>query len=147
MLLCPHTNGSALYHKLELCVHNFPFYDIVSKNYTCYVWHECEGGLPDKEFTSCVLDYICSDLTPSGYVIYSDGCTYQNRNVTMSSAILFFIVRNNKVVTQIILEKGQTQMEVDSVHSVIERHLQGKTFFFHSEYATIIAEARINPCS
>ena len=40
-----------------------------------------------------------------------------------------------------MLEKGHTQMEADSVHSVIERKLKGKTIYCQSAYATFIREA------
>lgn len=48
-------------------------------------------------------------------------------------------------MTQKILEKGHTQMEVDSLHSVIEGKLKGKTIYCPSAYATLIREARPNP--
>ncbi|CAH2088773.1 unnamed protein product [Euphydryas editha] len=51
----------------------------------------------------------------------------------------------NVVITQKYLEKGHTQMEVDSVHSVIERKLKNREIFLPSQYATITKEARKAP--
>lgn len=39
----------------------------------------------------------------------------------VSNALLRLAVKCNVTITQKFLEKGHTQMEVDSVHSVIER--------------------------
>ena len=121
VLLCPRWKASALYYKTKLCVHNFTVYDLVSKHCVCHVWNECEGGLTGNEFASCVVDFLTSDLSSSEYVVYSDGCGYQNRNATLASALSYFSKKIGKTVTQNILVKGHTQMEVDSVHSTIKR--------------------------
>ena len=119
VLLCPRLNASALHYKTKLCVHNFTVYDLVSKHCVCYVWNECEGGLTGNEFASCVVDFLTSDLSSNEYVVHSDGYGYQDRNATLASALSYFSQKFGKTVTQNILEKGHTQMEVDSVHSTI----------------------------
>ena len=53
--------------------------------------------------------------------IYSDGCGSQNRNVTLSNALSTLARDKGITIAQNYLEKGHTQMECDSVHSVIER--------------------------
>ena len=75
-------------------------------------------------------------------IIFSDGCTAQNRNVTLSSALCYFAMKYNKTITQKILEKGHTQMEVDSVHGCIERQLNNKTIQSPGDYVTYIEAAR-----
>ena len=49
------------------------------------------------------------------------------------------------VITQKFLEKGHTQMEVDSVHSVVERKLKHLEIFLPSQYSLVTKEARRNP--
>ena len=127
VLLCPRLNASALYYKTKLCVHNFTVYDLLGKHCVCYVWNECEGGLTGNEFASCVVDFLTSDLSSNEYVVYSYGCGYQNRNATLASALSYFSEKFGKTITQNILEKGHTQMEVGSVHSTIERKLKKQT--------------------
>jgi len=88
LLLCPKSFSSAVYYKRKLCVHNFTLYDTVSKDGFCYLWHEGEGGLDSDEFASIVTHFLRSlpDNVQS-VVLWSDGCTYQNRNAVLSSAI------------------------------------------------------------
>ena len=50
-----------------------------------------------------------------------------------------------KVVTQKFLEKGHTQMECDSVHSVIERHLRNQDIYVLAEYVALMKRARSKP--
>ena len=140
VLLCPRLNASALYYKTKLYVHNFTVYDLVSKHCVCYVWNECEGGLTGNEFASCVVDFLTSDLSSNEYVVYSDGCGYQNRNATLASALSYFSQNFGKTVTQNILEKGHTQMEVDSVHSTIERKLKNRPIHCPADYVSIMRE-------
>ncbi|GFR65158.1 hypothetical protein ElyMa_000198300 [Elysia marginata] len=63
----------------------------------------------------------------------------------MASALSRFSILRGKVVEQKILEKGHTQMEADSVHSVIERKLKNKKIYLPSDYVRVIEETRMNP--
>lgn len=86
-------------------------------------------------YASFVVEYlgnICKDDTP--VIIWSDGCTAQNRNVIFANALLSFSHEHNIQVTQKFLEKGHTQMEVDSVHANIERKIKNKPIHLPSDY-------------
>lgn len=56
VLLAPKLLASSLYYKLKLQCHNFTIYDRRTKNVTIYFWHEADGGVSAKEFTSCLID-------------------------------------------------------------------------------------------
>jgi len=147
LLLCPKSFSSAVYYKRKLCVHNFTLYDTVSKDGFCYLWHEGEGGLDSDEFASIVTHFLRSlpDNVQS-VVLWSDGCTYQNRNAMLSSAILRFIQSREKPllceIHQKYLTKGHTQMEVDSMHAAIETASKNIEVFTPQEWETIIKAAR-----
>jgi len=147
LLLCPKSFSSAVYYKRKLCVHNFTFYDTVSKDGSCYLWHEGEGGLDSDEFASIVIHFLRSlpDNVQS-VVLWSDGCTYQNRNAVLSSAILRFVQSREKPllceIHQKYLTKGHTQMEVDSMHAAIETASKNIEVFTPQEWETIIKAAR-----
>ena len=145
VLLCPRLNASALYYKTKLCVHNFTVYDLVSKHCVCYVWNECEGGPTGNEFASCVVNFFTSDLSSNEYVVYSDGCGYQNRNATLASALSYFSQKFWKTVTQNIVQKRHTQMEVDSFYSTIERKLKNRPIHCPADYVSSMRESRQNP--
>jgi len=78
-------------------------------------------------------------------VIFSDGCTYQNRNSIMSNALLNFSLKYKIKITQKFLERGHTQMECDSVHSCIERKLKNREIHLPSDYYKASLEARKRP--
>lgn len=50
-------------------------------------------------------------------------------------------MKKNKVVIQKYLEKGHTQMECDSIHSVIERRLRDQDVYLPAEYVNLMKRA------
>lgn len=145
LLLCPKLQASALYYKMKLGVHNFTVYNMASHEARNYLWHEGEAGLSANEFASCIVHYLESNASYSEFILWSDGCGYQNRNIVLSNALLKFATEQKKTVTQKYLEKGHTQMECDSVHSVIERKLRDRDVHVPAEYAAVIRGARSRP--
>lgn len=145
--LCPRMYASALYYKQKLRVHNFTMYNLATHQSTNFWWHECEGRLEASNFASCIIDYLQSQFSQSSLpiIIYSDGCGYQNRNSILSNALLAFSVKNKKIIEQKYLVKGHTQMECDSVHSLIERQLNKREIYLPGEYVSITKHARKNP--
>uniref|UniRef100_A0A2H1WLH6 SFRICE_019922 n=1 Tax=Spodoptera frugiperda TaxID=7108 RepID=A0A2H1WLH6_SPOFR len=145
--LCPFLNASALYFKTKLAVHNFSVYNLGNNGVTCYWFDETACDLKATTYASFFVDYVTKllDSDCKDVVIFTDGCTAQNRNNVVSNALLRLAMSKNVVITQKYLEKGHTQMEVDSVHSVIERKLKNREVFLPSQYATITKEARKVP--
>ena len=143
LLLCPQLNASCLYYKTKLSCHNYTVFDLVTKEVLCYFWNETDGELSSNVFASCLLDYLESlDLTDvETVIIYSDGCGYQNRNVTLSNALLNFSVNNNVTIEQKYLERGHTYMECDSSHSVIERQIRNKQIYLPQQFVEHIESA------
>lgn len=149
LLVCPRSKASSLYYKMKLSCHNFTIYDLVSDKAKNYFWHEGEGELNANIFATCVIDYLDNiDLTNvTEIIIYSDGCTYQNRNTTMANALLLWAARKNVTVFQKYLERGHTQMECDTIHSCIERKVRNKSIYVPQMYVDNILEAcHKNPC-
>lgn len=140
----PLISAGAQYFKLKLSVHQFTIYNEYDKSVVCYVWHEGEGGMEANVFASCLLDYLQRLDKTKPMVIYSDGCSAQNRNVTLSNALQHFAVTHNAEIQQKYLVVGHTQMECDSVHATIERKKKGKELFVPADFATIIKQARLS---
>lgn len=124
--VCPVVQASSIFFKTKLSCHNFTIYDVASHHSTCYWFTECDCDLVASAFTSCIIDYLEKHCTTKNLpiIIYSDGCTYQNRNNVLSNALLNYASKNKISVVQKYLERGHTQMECDSVHSCIERKLK-----------------------
>ena len=128
LLLSPKSNCSALYYRRKLSVHNYCIYDLKNHDGFCYLWNETEGELTANEFASILTHFIESKLPLANnsekIVIFSDGCNYQNRCAVLSNALLYLAMRHGIVIECKYLEKGHTQVECDSMHPIIERHLR-----------------------
>ena len=145
LLICPKLKASSLYYKMKLSCHNFTIFYLSNQKVMNYFWHESEGELTVNCFASCVIDYLNSINTNvvKEVIIYSDGCTYQNRNATLSNAILHFCVKSGLRIEQKYLERGHTQMECDSVHSCVEQKIKKKPIYIPQNYVDFIKEARL----
>ena len=120
-------------------------YNLQTGKVLCYFFTEVEADLSANTFATCVRDCLADVLDDNAVtriILYSDGCGYQNRNSTLSNALLEFSIAHQIVIEQKYLEKGHTQMEVDSVHSVIEKKLRGREVFFPGDYVQAMKEAR-----
>lgn len=141
--VCPSLNASSVYFKTKLSVHNFTVYNIVTKHCTCYWFDETQADLQSSTFVSFVFDYIKRFLNDGKpIIIYSDGCTYQNRNNIMSNALLRLSEELKVTIEQKFLVKGHTQMECDSVHANIERKLKNRKIFLPSDYIRACEQSR-----
>nr|XP_022900236.1 uncharacterized protein LOC111413475 [Onthophagus taurus]XP_022905178.1 uncharacterized protein LOC111417195 [Onthophagus taurus]XP_022907172.1 uncharacterized protein LOC111418744 [Onthophagus taurus] len=145
--VCPYVQASTIFFKLKLCCHNFTVYNVVTHEAKCFWFSETEADMTASTFASCIMEYLTTDCqNESGpIIIYSDGCTYQNRNNIIANALLNYSVNNNIEIIQKFLEVGHTQMECDSVHSCIERKLKGRDIHLPSDYLRITKEARMKP--
>jgi len=129
VLLAPRLQASALYYKTKLCVHNFTFYNLKTKDGTCYTWHEGEGGLSANEFSSVICNFVENAASEGENItLWSDGCTYQNRNAILANGLLTVAIKKNVTIYQKFLVKGHTQMECDSMHSTIERRIRNDLY-------------------
>lgn len=151
VLMSPKSNISSLYYKTKLCVHNLCFYNLLNKDGYCYLWHEGEGGLNAEEFSSCFYSFLETKVIPTmdkaerKIVMWSDGCTYQNRNVTLANAALNLCKKYDITIEHKYLEVGHTQMQVDSMHATIERRVKSVRINVPADYAYHCKKARKNP--
>ncbi|GFY43275.1 uncharacterized protein TNIN_189941 [Trichonephila inaurata madagascariensis] len=94
VLLSLRWNVSALYHKTKLIVHNFTLYNVRKNKGYCYIWNVCEGKFTSNEFSTIIVTALGKFINqnPIGddqeLILYSDDCTYQNRNAVLSNALL-----------------------------------------------------------
>lgn len=145
--LAPYLQASAIYYKTKLCVHNFTLYNLATKEVMCYWFDESNSTLEASVFASCLVDHLEKVLSQNllPVILYSDGCCAQNRNVTLSNALLRLAIEKKIMITQKYLVKGHTHMECDSVHSAIECKLKGKEIYLPQQYIAITKTARSDP--
>lgn len=147
---CPSLQASSLYFKTKLCCHNYTVYDLKTKDVICYWFDETDTDLQASTFASLLVDflkrkYLGNINEEKPIIIFSDGCTYQNRNATLANALLALSSQYNVTIIQKFLVKGHTNMECDSVHATIEKKLKNKTISIPNDYHRITMEARVNP--
>ena len=124
VLNCPHGEVSVFFYKRKLSLYNLTVYDLGSKDVICYMWPETVAKGGTCEIGSCVYKYVEGELKKgkNEFYFFSDNCWGQNKS--KNTAMMYsHLVRNNPIasITHLFLEKGHTQNENDSVHSVIER--------------------------
>lgn len=144
VLLAPKLQVSVQYYKQKLQIHNYTLYVNNDKEVHLYVWYEGDGGVTANKFTTCLIDFLNTKINQNykKIILISDGCGYQNRNKVLSSALLHLTKENHSIkIEQIILEKGHTMMEVDSVHSTSER-LFRPPIYSPNDYINKMAQAR-----
>jgi len=109
--LAPFIRASSMYYKTKLCIHNFTVFNQATAD-ACCLLDEINGGLEASILATMMVDYLDNIIqrkpTVSNISIYSDGCRYQNRNTTVSNAILKFAIDQPVTITQNYLEKGHT---------------------------------------
>lgn len=145
VLSCPHGQMSTLYYKRKLSYYNFTIYNMADKNGYCYVWDESVAKRGANEVASCVYDFIKKNVSKGAkeFRFWSDNCGGQNRN-----RIVFYMYAHaarefNITIIHRFLEKGHTQSEGDSVHSVIERAAMHKTIYAPEEWKIHIRWAKV----
>ena len=149
VLLAPRLHVSTTDYKTKLKVHNYTIYNQVTEDVTCFLWNESEGGVSSDVFASTLYNFLLSEVNKhpniKTIIIWSDGCTYQNRNVTMANALLNLALQKDITIIQKYLEKGHSQMEVDACHSLIEKKLGKKVISVPAQYVEICRDARVSP--
>ncbi|XP_014678087.1 PREDICTED: uncharacterized protein LOC106817882 isoform X2 [Priapulus caudatus] len=149
VLLCPKSKASKLYYKTKMQVHNFTLMNLKTKEGCCYEWDETEGNLGSEVFAYLQWKHfdrvIHNNPGIKTIIIWSDGCGYQNRNVTVTNAFLNLAMKHDIRIIQKYLVPGHTQMECDSMHSTIERKLDVCEIFTPHDYVVIFQSARIRP--
>lgn len=144
--LAPFLRCTSIYFKKKLCVHNYTLFDLRSKDVYCFLWDETQASLDATNIASILYKFLDTYIEEhpklEKIILISDGCGYQNRNTVLSNALLHLAITRKVMIVQNYLEKGHTQMEVDSAHSLIERKLKNKDIYLPTDYIHICREAR-----
>ena len=111
LLLAPLNDSGLMFFHSKLNLHNFMFYDLLTKDVLNYVWSENNGDIKSSNFVTCYIDFLTKLLeeNPSlnEIILWSDGCTYQNRCNILSSALVSLAVTHNITIYHKYLEVGQ----------------------------------------
>ena len=122
-----------MFYTTKLQVHNFTLFSLDTSAGYCNVWDGCNGGLISDIVVWLQYQHFNAFLEANRdiktLIIWSDGCGYQNNwNATVSNYFLHLAKPMQVTVIQTFLISGHTQMECDSMHSIIERQVAGRMY-------------------
>lgn len=145
LLPCPKSNSSSFFYKRKLYVHNLTVYDLGTSDVTCFMWPEFEAKRGSNEVATCLSRYIEKKAESGCKTIdmFADNCPGQNRNQFVAYMLAFMNKRlglDKLAIT--FLEKGHTETENDSVHSVIERATRNTEIYTPEQWYAAVRGAR-----
>lgn len=131
VLQCPLSNINIFYYNRKLSSFNFTVFDMGKKKAICYLWDESVEKRGANEVSSCLLNFIQTNVEQGTkeFRFWSDNCAGQNCNRFVYSLYIYAAKKFNIYITHRFLQKGHTQNEGDSIHSVIKRASQTKTIY------------------
>lgn len=125
ILVVPSLEVSRLYYLRKLSTYNFTIFNLANREVSCFMWYESQGGKGSSENATCLEDWLKALPKDTEKVtLYSDTAAGQNRNSINAGMIICFLHEGTHavgIVDQKFMESGHSQMEVDCVHSTIER--------------------------
>jgi len=145
VLSTPHAGDSQIYYRRKLAVYNFTILEASSRQGINYVWDETEGGRGANEIGSILLHYLQNlPGTVSHVASFSDTCSGQNRNQYVCSAMLYAVqmLPSIKIIDLKYMESGHSYLEVDSMHSVIEKATKHMKIYTTRDWEVAIGCAR-----
>ena len=148
----PHLTNSKSFYLRNLWTLNYTIHELMSKKSHCMMYDESVGARGGNEIALCFLMWATQELIESDVdtlTVWSDNCAGQNRNqfMIMMYFWLLIICKNLKEINHKFLLKGHTHMEVDAIHSIIERRkkkLNTQEIFTCNDWARLVNESGNN---
>jgi hypothetical protein len=133
-----------IYYKRKLATYNFTVFDLRTKEGICYMWDESVARRSSCDIASCLWLWLENlPTTVKRVTFYSDLCSGQNRNINVTGMMLAAVnCLPLEHIDHTFLESGHTQMEVDSMHAVIERSSHSAEIFVPRDWVTIASVAK-----
>lgn len=147
LLQIPSTADSLMYYSRKLNLYNLSIYQFKppQKDAHCMIWTEINGKRGSVEIASAIYLWIKNLPEAVTHVtIYSDTCSGQNRNQYIAAFLLYLVHTHEtiKVLEQKYLESGHSYMEVDSMHSAIEKEKKYTDTYSIIDWKGIMQRAR-----
>lgn len=142
----PVSSVGILYYTRKLNVQNYTIYTSKPPHQAyCITWNEIHGKRGSVEIASAInwwLTQIPSNIKE--VTMYSDTCAGQNRNQFITAYFVHLIQQPNQldIIEQKYLESGHTHMEVDSMHSAIEREQRNTAVYSMIDWKSVMGRAR-----
>lgn len=125
----PHLRCGQAFYSRQLYTYNLTFFTthLETNSATCMMWDETKARRGSQEVASCLLrDLKRMPRTISHVVYYSDRCVGQNLNKTVVFTFAAYVEQaanegRHLVIEHKLMRTGHSHMEVDTIHSAIEK--------------------------
>ena len=144
----PHIKTSDVFYKSQLWYYVFGIHDLADNSASMYVYTEDVARKGANDVTSMILHYLNNtDLTHSHLVIFSDGCSGQNKNHVMVyfQYILVHALKLFKKVTHVFPIRGHSFLPNDQDFALIEKKKRRNSPEVPEDWDALIKEARVKP--
>lgn len=141
----PSSDVSPMYYSRKNCVYNLTIYEAAPPNAAfCFSWTEMNGKRGSSEIGTCLMHYLTNRPQQVTEVsLFSDTCGGQNRNQHIATLFMHLVQTTHlEVIEHKFLESGHSYMEVDSMHSAIEKAKKFVPVFTMQDWLTIFRLAR-----
>ena len=144
---CPKATAQQFFYVSKVSCYNYSVYDLGTKDGTCYRWDETKSKRGASEMGSGLHHYL-TQVIPKDVrevAVWADTCGGQNRNqhdVAMCQDVIEDSSNNIQSITLKYFESGHSESEVDSIHSALEKVVDGVSVYTPSAYITITELAR-----
>lgn len=123
----PITKESAVFYKRRLAAFNLTFYNICTKECTCFTWHEGVSKRGSNEIATTVYKAL-QNYDRAGVKkvnLFCNGCSGQNKNSIIATIILYVVntATNIESISLRYFEAFHGQNEGDTCHSTISTAL------------------------
>uniref|UniRef100_A0A2S2NKT1 DUF7869 domain-containing protein n=1 Tax=Schizaphis graminum TaxID=13262 RepID=A0A2S2NKT1_SCHGA len=123
----PFLHNCQSFYLRKLWVLNETIEDSTNNKSFAFMWDETKAARGANEIASVLYKWIENEVQHKSTInevnLWTDNCAGQNRNLTIVMAYFWFLFKypNLQEINHKFLLRGHTHLEVDSVHSVIER--------------------------
>lgn len=153
----PHLTNGRAYYSRQLYTYNLTvFVTYRGQNEAqCFLWDETKGRRGSQEIGSCLFRFLKSligaenEISIRRIFMFSDRCSGQNHNFVLCMICSYVVEQlaaegKEITITHNFMISGHSHMEVDSVHSAIERAKKVNTMSIEipRDWAVLISQIR-----
>lgn len=142
----PCVTTSDLFYMQQLWTYNFGVHDLKTGDGIMHIWDESTAQRGSSEVCSCLENTILSRHSQAQrLVLFSDGCSGQNKNKAMITFLASLCANPNKPYQRIdhfYLVRGHSNLPNDRDFALIETRKKGELPQVPKDYVKIIEDSR-----
>lgn len=145
VLQIPSSDVSPMYYTRKINMYNLTIYESPQPHKAyCFAWSELNGKRGSSEIGTCLYKWLEGiDPEVNHITVFSDTCGGQNRNQNIVALFLYLVQTSSiDIIEHKFLESGHSYMEVDSMHSAIEKEKKYQPVYIVNDWLNIFRRAR-----